>query len=93
MIKLTQKKINWPCSNRYFRIVNNICYDKEIFYLHIIDLIKIWKFRKILHITSILNPQPRVYEEKLQEIYKTYIRSRSIKDPHITGGNCQMNQL
>lgn len=39
----------------------------------------------IYNAINILNPQPRIYEEKLKEIHKTYIHSRSIEDPHITG--------
>ena len=34
---------------------------------------------------SILNPQPRIYDHKLQEEHKIYIHARTIENPYITG--------
>lgn len=39
----------------------------------------------IYNAINIINPQPCVYEVKLKEVHKTYIHSRSIENPHISG--------
>lgn len=42
---------------------------------------------------SILNPQPRIYDHKLQEEHKIYMHSRTIDNPYVSGSQLSKDLL